>query len=48
MEPGRTKTWWVWALYRPAAVVYRLLDTRSAAGAATVLGDYRGVVLCDA
>jgi transposase len=47
MEPGRTKTWWVWALCRPDAVVYRLLDTRSAAGAATVLGDYRGVVLCD-
>jgi transposase len=47
MEPGRTKTWWVWALCRPDAVVYRLLDTRSAAGAATVLGDYRGVLLCD-
>jgi transposase len=47
LEPGRTKTWWVWALCRPDAVVYRLLDTRSAAGAATVLGDYRGVVVCD-
>src|SRR5881397_2205181 len=47
MEPGRSKTWWVWALCRPEAVVYRLLGTRSAAGAATVLGDYRGIVLCD-
>src|SRR5438094_3910648 len=47
MEPGRSKTWWVWALARPEAVVYRLLGTRSAAGAATVLGDYRGVVVCD-
>src|SRR5207244_12942107 len=47
MEPGRSKTWWVWALCRPDAVVYRLLGTRSAAGAATVLGDYRGIVLCD-
>src|SRR5207245_8753979 len=47
MEPGRSKTWWVWALARPDAVVYRLLGTRSAAGAATVLGDYRGIVLCD-
>ena len=27
--------------------MYRLLGTRSAAGAATVLGDYRGVVVCD-
>src|SRR5439155_1231448 len=34
-------------LCRPEAVVYRLLGTRSAAGAATVLGDYRGIVLCD-
>jgi transposase len=47
MEPGRSKTWWVWALCRSDAVVYRLLDTRSAAGAATVLGDYHGIVLCD-
>jgi len=47
MEPGRSKTWWVWALARPDAVVYRLLGSRSAAGAATVLGDYRGVVVCD-
>ncbi len=47
MEPGRSKTWWVWALCRPDAVAYRLLATRSADGAATVLGDYRGIVVCD-
>src|SRR5256886_12710080 len=47
MERGRARTWWVWALARPDAVVYRLLGTRSAAGAARVLGDYRGIVLCD-
>src|SRR5947199_9121269 len=47
MEPGRSKTWWVWAICRPDAVVYRLLGPRSAAGAATVLQDYRGIVLCD-
>jgi transposase len=47
MEPGRSKTWWVWALCRPDAVIYRLLGTRSAEGAATVLGDYNGIVLCD-
>ena len=47
MEPGRSKTWWVWALCRPDAVVYRLLGTRSADGARRVLGDYRGIVLCD-
>src|SRR5213593_1473716 len=47
MEPGRSKTWWVWALCGPEAVVYRLLGTRAAAGAATMLGDYRGIVVCD-
>jgi transposase len=47
MEPGRSKTWWVWALCRADAVVYRLLDTRSAEGARQVLGDYHGIVLCD-
>jgi len=44
---GGSKTWWVWALCRPDAVAYRLLGTRSAAGAATVLGDYRGIVVRD-
>ncbi len=47
MEPGRSKTWWVWAICRPDAVAYRLLDTRSADGAATVLGTYHGIVVCD-
>jgi hypothetical protein len=47
MEPGRSKTWWVWALCHSEAVVYRVLDTRSGDGAAKVLGDYRGIVLCD-
>jgi transposase len=47
MEPGRSKTWWVWALSRPDAVVYHLAPSRSGATAATLLGDYTGVVLCD-
>jgi transposase len=47
MEPGRSKTWYVWALHRPDAVAYRLLGTRSTAGARAVLGDYGGIVLCD-
>jgi transposase len=47
MEPGRSKTWWVWALSRPDAVVYQLAPSRSGATAATVLGDYAGTVLCD-
>jgi transposase len=47
MAPGRSKTWYVWALQRPDAVAYRLLGTRSTAGARAVLGDYQGIVLCD-
>jgi transposase len=47
MEPGRSKTWYVWALTRPDAVVYRLRGSRSAATAAEVLGPYQGVVMCD-
>jgi transposase len=47
MAPGRSKTWYVWALTRPDAVVYRLRGSRSAATAADVLGPYQGVVMCD-
>jgi transposase len=47
MEPGRSKTWYVWTLHRPDAVVYQLRGTRSAAGARDVLGAYAGIVLCD-
>ena len=47
MEPGRSKTWYVWALTRPDAVAYRLRRSRSAATAAEVLGPYQGVVMCD-
>jgi transposase len=47
MEPGRSKTWYVWALTRPDAVIYRLRGSRSAATAAEVLGTYQGVVMCD-
>lgn len=47
MEPGRSKTWYVWALTRPDAVVYRLRGSRSAATAAEILGPYQGVVMCD-
>jgi transposase len=47
MEPGRSKTWYVWALTRPDAVAYRLRGSRSAATAAEVLGPYAGVVMCD-
>ncbi|MBI4917263.1 MAG: IS66 family transposase [Acidobacteria bacterium] len=52
--PGRgqkgagTKRCWVWSIATPAGVFYRIQEHRSAEAAATLLGDYAGVVMCDA
>jgi transposase len=39
--------WWVWCVASDEAVFYKLLGTRSAKAARSVLCDYRGIVLCD-
>jgi transposase len=44
---GENKRWQTWAVTAPNAVCYRILDSRSAAAAADVLGDYAGTLLCD-
>ena len=44
---GENKRWQTWAITAPNAVSYRILDSRSAAAAADVLGDYSGTLLCD-
>jgi transposase len=44
---GDNKRWQTWAVVAPNAVSYRILDSRSAAAAGEVLGDYAGTVLCD-
>lgn len=44
---GTSKTWWVWALTTPKAVVYRLDPTRSEKAAEKLLAGYEGVVVCD-
>lgn len=44
---GDNKRWQTWAIVAPNAVSYRILDSRSAAAAAEVLGDYAGTLLCD-
>jgi transposase len=44
---GENKRWQTWAVTAPNAVSYRILDSRSAAAAANVLGDYAGTLLCD-
>jgi transposase len=47
MEGGDNKRWQTWAVASPQAVSYRIRDSRSAAAAGEVLGDYAGTVLCD-
>jgi transposase len=47
MKKGASKRWWVWSIAREDAVSYRLLPSRSADAARTVLGDYTGVAICD-
>ena len=44
---GENKRWQTWVIVAPNAVSYRILDSRSAAAAAEVLGDFSGIVLCD-
>jgi hypothetical protein len=44
---GSSKTWWVWALTTPKAVVYHLDETRSKAVAEKLLNGFCGIVVCD-
>ncbi len=46
-KKGSSKTWWVWALTSPKAVVYHLDATRSKSVAEKLLKDYQGIVVCD-
>jgi transposase len=47
MESGENKRWQTWAVCAPNAVSYQIRDSRSAATAGEVLGDYDGTILCD-
>jgi transposase len=44
---GDNKRWQTWALVAPDAVSYRILDSRSAAAAGEVVGDFDGTLLVD-
>ena len=44
---GKTKRWQVWAITSEGAVCYRIKAGRSVEEAADVLGDFRGIVMCD-
>lgn len=47
LDKGGGKSWYAWAAVREDAVVYRIAASRSADAAEALLGDYRGVVMCD-
>jgi transposase len=47
MQKPQMSKWWAWVVCSPTAVCYRILSTRSAQAAATVLRDYRGIVMID-
>lgn len=44
---GDAKKWQVWVAAAPDAVTYQIQDSRSAAAARNLLGDYAGTVVCD-
>ena len=41
------KTWQVWTLAVPTAAYYEIKDSRSFDAAAELLGDFKGIILCD-
>src|SRR5262249_2602126 len=48
LEHGAGKPWQMWCLTAPGAIVHRIRDDKSAATFADLVGDYRGVIVCDA
>ncbi len=44
---GERSKWQVWAVSTAKAIVYRILDSRSAEAAREVLGGYEGIVMAD-
>jgi transposase len=46
-DGGDGAKWWVWCVGADDAVCYRLEDSRSAAAASRLLGEYTGTVMCD-
>ena len=48
MKKKPTKRWWVWCMATPNAVWYGIDESRSAKTAGKFIGDFAGVVVCDA
>ena len=48
MMKGSTKKWWMWCLTTHDAAWYMLEPSRSTETISSVLGDFEGIVMCDA
>src|SRR5262249_48106055 len=48
LDGSRNRPWQMWCLTAPGVVVYRICDDKSAATFVDLVGDYRGVIVCDA
>ena len=48
LDGAGTKPWQMWCLTAPGAVVHRIRDDKSAATFKLLVGEYRGVIVCDA
>ncbi len=48
LDGKRDKPWQMWCLTAPGAVVHRIRDDKGADTFKALVGDYRGVIVCDA
>jgi transposase len=48
LEAGATKPWQMWCITAPGVVCHRIRDDKGAATFKDLVGDYRGVIVCDA
>jgi transposase len=48
LEKDAKKPWQMWCLTAPGVVVHRIRDDKSAATFGALVGNYRGVIVCDA
>lgn len=48
LEPGATKPWQMWCITAPGVVCHRIKDDKGAETFKELVGDYVGVIVCDA
>jgi transposase len=48
LEPGATKPWQMWCITTPGVVCHRIKDDKGAVTFKELVGDYVGVIVCDA